>query len=118
MTAKEAAQSSNGAALDAALVALRNHVDGTNTLSNTDLPTKAAIVKQHGSLLKQGGSYLTKAFDLVSAYEASSSGPLPSSRVRSSRACLWSSAPSRIVVALRLTRMGRPGRRWVSARST
>ena len=77
MAAKEAAQSSNGAALDAALVALRNHVDGTDTLSNTDLPTKAAIVKQHGSLLKQGGSYLTKAFDLVSAYEASSSGPLP-----------------------------------------
>ena len=66
MAAKEVAQSSNRAALDAALVALRNHVDGTDTLSNTDLPTKAAIVKQHGSLLKQGGSYLTKAFDLVS----------------------------------------------------
>ena len=70
-------QSTQEAALDVALTSLADHVSGKTALSNTDLPTKAATFLKHAALMKQGSAVLTKALDLVDAYEASSSGPLP-----------------------------------------
>jgi hypothetical protein len=77
IAAAGSSQSTQEAALSAALTSLADHVAGKTALSNADLPTKAATFLNHAALLKQGGAVLTKALNLVDTYEASSSGPLP-----------------------------------------
>ncbi len=58
-----------GGPLTTAMTALKNHITGTSTLTNTQINSQASVIATYKDQIGDTDAYITQALDLVSTYE-------------------------------------------------